>query len=245
MKKLFLLMTFLFITCVIFAQSFTLTDTLQNDVTNGTMSLIADSLTQPSLHAYILVTNNNDNSLVVKAKKIYLDIVVGSSNVFCWGGLCFTPTTFVSPNSYTLGTGETADDPDWLHPIYYPIENTGTSIIRYVVFDEANPDDSAFVDIYYEVGVGIEENVLTQDYISSLYPNPANDHVSFDYELLDDSDAYISVYDIVGKEIIKRDMTYKEGTIRINTNNLLTGFYYYSFFINNENVRTSRLMIAH
>ena len=243
MKRSLPVIFLILLSSAIFAQSFSLTDDEQNDITNSTFSLSTPD-SQAALDAYVFVTNNSAGSKDVKARKIYIDIVDGSTNMFCWGGMCYPAVIFESPGSYAIGAGETTQDPNELHATYNPSGNIGTSIIRYVVFDMANPDDSAYVDIYYEVGVGIEDEEITQNFISALYPNPANDQVSFNYELLDNADSYAIIYDIVGKEIVRLNMEEREGTVRINTSSLITGFYYCSFFINDENVRTSRLMIS-
>jgi len=146
MKKIIFLLFFFAVSFTIFSQSLVLTDTLGNKISNASIVLQntdADNL----LVAHINVTNASGNDISVKVKKYQLDVIEGSSDVFCWFE-CYGPMVFVSPDPISITPGETITQ---FTGDYNYSGHLGTSKIGYTFFNEVDEADSVMVIVYFSV----------------------------------------------------------------------------------------------
>ena len=81
--------------------------------------------------------------------------------------------------------------------------------------------------------------------ISNPYPYPANETVSFNYQLHQNIDARIVVYDVLGNEIANYHLQSEYNKLVIQTSSLRTGVYLYSLVLDGKNVATRKLVINH
>ncbi len=82
--------------------------------------------------------------------------------------------------------------------------------------------------------------------VSDAYPNPADNLTVLSYSLIYGSpNAKVVVIDMVGNEVIVIPVTEKEGSIKIETEKLLDGVYFYSFVNENKAIYTKRLVVRH
>jgi len=192
----------------------------------------------------IIVTNNAGAELLVKAKKVENSIVPGSENTFCWAGLCYPPWIFVSPGVDTIPSGASTNLGDFSGH-YNPKSNIGESSISYVYWNDNNPNDSVMVTVIYSALVtGLENNEVTDFYISNPYPNPSKHFVKFDYELDQVSDASLRVYSLIGSLVKEISITQPSGTIQIETGLLQEGFYFYTLSSTGKELKTGRFIIS-
>lgn len=194
--------------------------------------------------SYLEVTNNSDNPIDVKVRRIENYLVPGSVNSFCWAGLCFTPETSVSPNVLTLEAGATSGLDDFTGD-YMPNGNSGISSITYEFFNAADSSNLATAIVFYSTSVGINENILDNIELSNAYPNPANSFASFDYDLNGVSDARLMIYNLLGSIIKEINITNNYGNVKVNTSDLDEGIYFYSLLVGNESLKTHKLIIKH
>ncbi len=192
-----------------------------------------------TIEAHFTVLNDGDQSMDVKVKKYYVNIVTGTANDFCWNGTCLSSTTMISPVAVTLTAGASADDFD-TH--YHCMGNEGTSTIRYTAFDINNPSDSVSLTIQYTAEpTGIEDK-SSNIKVSDVYPNPAKEHTAIDYDLPAGSELKVIMYDIIGKQI--KDFTcYDKGTVSINLTALPKGSYIFRYIIDGTITDTQKLII--
>jgi len=157
----------------------------------------------------------------------------------------FPPDVNVSPSALTIEGGAT-NNTDFIGD-YEPHNQEGIAYISYVFYDEANPGDYATVNVQYNAHVtDIEDNFIGNQPKLIAYPNPATEYVSFDYKNVEDPDARIVVYNILGSVVKEIDLRNNNGTIEnINTSDLKDGIYFYSLVINNESKDTQKLIIKH
>lgn len=99
--------------------------------------------------AHVYVTNNSDEAISVKVKKIENYLVNGSASSICWAGECYPPEVYVSPHADTLGAGET--NTDGFTGDLHDGNVAGLSSVSYVFFDENNPADSVMVVFNYDI----------------------------------------------------------------------------------------------
>ena len=81
--------------------------------------------------------------------------------------------------------------------------------------------------------------------ISEVYPNPANNLASIDYDCSASKNSNIVIYNMLGTEVEKINVSGKSGKARINTSLYKEGIYFYSLLIDNEVIRTQKLIVRH
>ena len=194
--------------------------------------------------SHLEVTNTSDNPIDIKVRRIENYLVPGSVNAFCWAGLCFPPETSVSPNVLTLDAGATSGLEDFTGD-YQPLGQAGISSITYEFFNAADSSNLATAIVFYTTTVGINESILENIELSNAYPNPANSFASFDYDLKGVSDARLLMYNILGSIVKEINITNNFGTVKVNTSDLDEGIYFYSLLVENESLKTHKLIIKH
>ncbi len=243
MKKI-ILTSFLLVTFVLagFAQTIQLSHN-QIDLNNGEeLDIYGDSTSSTTMYAHIDVRNTTTTDVDIIVKKVELSLVSGSQNFFCWGQ-CYTPSTYVSPLAITVAGKSTSTDFDGE---YMPQGNLGTSQVMYVFFVEGNPNDSAAVVVNYvatPVGINGED---FQVELSDAFPNPANDKVSFKYDLpAEVSSAKVIIRNMIGSVVREASLSRQNKEVSINTSDLNEGVYFYSFILDDNVYVTKKLVIQH
>ncbi|MFY9310168.1 MAG: T9SS type A sorting domain-containing protein [Bacteroidia bacterium] len=78
----------------------------------------------------------------------------------------------------------------------------------------------------------------------TLYPNPNDGNMVFDYSLLDENDkAELDIYDIAGKLLYKYELDISDNQLSISHKGLNNGIYLYKIKINEQIVKSSKLII--
>ncbi|MCD4774187.1 MAG: T9SS type A sorting domain-containing protein [Bacteroidales bacterium] len=145
MKKFVLLSLLLsFVAVFSFSQSFQLFTASGDIEDNSTINLWGEPTA--FIISHVSIRNISDENKSVLIKKVIIDTIAGSNNTFCWGGLCFSSDTYVSPNTVDLIPDEEYTE---FEGHYEGKGEIGISTIRYVFFDEQNPDDSVSVIVNY------------------------------------------------------------------------------------------------
>jgi hypothetical protein len=194
--------------------------------------------------SHLEVTNNSEGAIDVKVRRVVNYLVPGSVNAFCWGGLCFSPETSVSPNFLTLEAGATTTFEDFSGD-YQPVNTSGISSITYEFFNAADSSDFAGAIVFYATTVGVNENVLDQIELSNAYPNPANSFATFDYDLKGIDNGRLIIYNLLGSVVKEVNIATSYGSVKVNTSDLEEGIYFYSLLIENESLKTHKLIIKH
>lgn len=102
---------------------------------------------------------------------------------------------------------------------------------------------------YFNLNSTVEIGVPTKFSISQNYPNPFNPTTKINYELPQDSKVNITVFDILGREIVKLvNQEQKAGyyTINADSKNLASGTYFYRLIANangNDFVATKKMSV--
>jgi hypothetical protein len=234
-KNLLFLFAVIFMSSMTFAQSLSLSYEGQS-LNNATIT-VAGQASQFELVSHCDVTNLTDAPLNVKAKKIHLEMPEGTSSTFCWG-LCFPPNTFESPNYIEIEGGATLASLAGFSGHYNPNNTMGIARIRYTMFVEDNPNDSASFVVEYNTTIGIEDHVNNLN----VYPNPADDQVTVEYTSAG-NDATLSIYNLVGQEVIYRNLNSMDNTLTIDVSDLSEGIYFYAVKEGNQVIETKKLVI--
>ena len=211
------------------------------EVEPGTIDLVSDINFSMEIQFDLHVINatNADINVVCEME----DNSGIGSNYFCWGS-CFAPGVYTSTNTVTAGGEGIFNghcmfvDKDW---------NTlpvGTTIpMVYHFYDERNPEEKYTfnVNFTYNPEQAVEEiNTI----FSNAYPNPANNTVSFDYEMQNANSAAVAIYNMMGQEVVRQDLNLGGSRVDINVSDLNEGVYFYSLIVNNQTVKTNKFVVS-
>ena len=246
MKKLILFIALVSMSFYAAGQSFTLSDEDGNPIeANSTITIVGDPIPGVPLAAHISVTNNAGESKDVVVKKVINegDTIPGTTNVFCWDA-CYPPFVYVS-GFITMGAGETSTA--FIGDYDVNEGESGKSWVSYVWFDKANAEDSVMVTVEYNASyAGIGDDFMSNAMVSNAYPNPANNQVSFDYELPDGvAEGHIIVTNILGVTVEDMALQNKSGKLSLSTADYPQGMYFYNFIADGKMVETKKFMIKH
>ncbi|MEI8203963.1 MAG: T9SS type A sorting domain-containing protein [Bacteroidota bacterium] len=246
MKKqyfsLILLISFALISNMVISQNITLSYS-GGAIANGGSITVHDLATTPVISANVYITNTTTDTLQLKCRKFVIDTVTGTTNSFCFG-LCFGSTTYVSPAPVAFAGGVT--DMSSFVGDYSPNGISGTTTIRYLIFNVNNLNDTAsFIINYYAEPTSVNEYAANLISVNA-YPNPANSYVSINYDIFKDvSNAKLIIRNILGKTMKEIPLNSISGRLNVNTEDLDEGIYFYSVAINNDIQNSKKLIIRH
>lgn len=187
------------------------------------------------------VKNISIDSIEVKCARTIIDTVAGSQNVFCWGS-CYPPFTdtslvvIIQPDTFChkfLGHHD-------------PKGFEGITKVKYVFYDANNINDQVTFFANYNATFSASINDINSKVtLSNAYPNPANMVVNFDYDMHGLKNGKVIIYDLLGSVVKDIEIPKKFGSLKLNTSDLIEGIYFYSLRINNEAIKTRKLIIKH
>ncbi len=215
------------------------------DIENGTTVYVNGEMTDniyEEFLSHVLVKNNTDRDMPVKARREDINVVEGSTNYLCWEA-CYPDDVTESPNAYNIPAGEMTPETVFAGH-YLPQGNVGTSTVKYTFFNADEPDDQVYFLVSYVISPTSIEDLLSNALISSAYPNPATDQIAIDYEFPTGVKvAELKLFNIVGQEILKQVVSDKSGKIQLSVSDLPEGIYFYSLTINDGAALTRKLII--
>lgn len=191
------------------------------------------------------IKNLTNASLDVMLEKEVISAVEGTENYFCWGN-CYIPATIVSDIPVTI-PGGTACEPNALS-FHYQIDPTyegtnliaGTTVVKYYTYPEGNPSDRATLEVWFAYNA---ENVVeTPVSFGKAFPNPAGSTVHFDIQGGHGTIKAV-VYNLLGQEVKRQMVDGTQGKIEFIVSDLQEGFYFCSFFVDDEMVKTDKFIV--
>ena len=226
------------------SQSLQIFDKSENYLPNDTNIYVwGDSSYATVMSVKFNVKNISAASVSFKVKKIIVDTISGSENYFCFGIHCSLSSVYVSPDVATVAPGamDTTFSGD-----YRPKGHRGESVITYVFFNIANSDDSAWVVVHFNATPSvINESTLLKAEVSNPYPNPAINYTSFNYSFPENTiHAQFILRNILGYPIKEIEIDNPKGKLLINTTDIKSGIYFYSFFVDDNLILTKKLIVV-
>ncbi|MEO8068892.1 MAG: T9SS type A sorting domain-containing protein [Flavobacteriales bacterium] len=221
----------------------TLTDEGGNDVTNGSVTLAAPG-SNATLEIDITTELNGGSSRVMNVKRYELSVIPTSRNYFCWGQ-CYLDQAagalplWVSGDYITMSPGVEYID---FHGYHMPVGTYGLNAYRFVWYDTQNPTDSAFVDLFFDNTVGIQELAVVEDL--SIAPNPANASATVNFNLSGGSADAITVYNALGAQVLNTPVAAAQRNVQLNTSGLREGVYFVSLQQQGRAISTQRLVVT-
>lgn len=245
MKKLVLSSIFGFAAFGVSAQSFHILDAGSQTVTNGsTITYYVDQTTALETHDFE-VHNMSSSPVTAKVRKaIQSQADPGCTFYFCTNQNCYTPNTVLSGN-VAMNAGASFQ----LITDFTPNNAIGTSLVRYSVFNTANPSDSAYFFIEYIVGQTSVNNLsMVKANIGTPNPNPASSVFSMNYNLgssFGKGEAKLVIYNMLGAVVRTESLSDMQGTMKMDVSTLENGVYFTSMEVDGKQVATKRLVVSH
>jgi hypothetical protein len=242
MKKIFLLLIFaLAANQGASAQSITITKA-GTDYTNGSFLAWFDILDYPGNNAFTLngfvIKNNSTTTKVLRMIRQEITLIPATENYFCWEA-CYSPATDTSTGNVVLNAGAVFND---MFLDYKPSGQLGETVIRYIIQDVANVNDSASLLVYYNATPTSIRDIATSPKLSSLFPNPANNNVTVNYSL-NQGQASLEVKNVLGQ--VQRVLPIVAGSksTNISVADLPSGVYFVTLKSNGSIIDTKRLVV--
>ena len=189
------------------------------------------------------VTSLADTDLNIVCERV-IKSTTGGSNYFCWGA-CLAPHIDSGSNVVAPGV------PNIFSAHYMPLNENWEAVyglellIEYHFYDERNPEDKYIFEVYFKHSGEEVVDYNSTEVFSNAYPNPANNVVSFDYNMpFDAQSASVAIYNMMGQEVIRQDVNVGGSRMSINVSDLTDGVYFYSLIVNNQTVKTNKLVIS-
>ncbi|WP_276369533.1 T9SS type A sorting domain-containing protein [Chryseolinea sp. H1M3-3] len=125
--------------------------------------------------------------------------------------------------------------------------NQHESTLRYIAYNKSNPSQALDLDLNFNVEEKTDKATIYQSrYITlyDVYPNPAVEQANLSYKLLSDQvKAKVLLHNILGNVIGEYSLSSFENLIRIKTEDLNPGIYFYTLYIESEGVMTRKLIV--
>lgn len=245
MKKLLLASVTFAFAAGVSAQSYTVNSPEFGPISNGsTIVVTVDQTTSIETHDFE-VTNGGSMSLTTKVRKTPISQAdPGCTFYFCTDQNCYPPTTVLS-NQFTMAAASAFN----LITDFTPNNALGMSVVRYTIFNTANPSDSTYFFIQYNVSpTGVNNLAAVKASIGSPMPNPASSTFTMNYNLgnsFGKGEAKMVVYNMLGAVVKTENITDASGAVRMDVSTLENGVYFTSLEVAGKQVSTKRLVVTH
>jgi hypothetical protein len=195
-----------------------------------------------TVKAPVRFKNTSDKPIVLVIRKLQEQIGSTQHNFFCPDGNCLDEK--ISDYIVRLEPGQS------LNNLQIGLEGglvPGGSLIRYIAFNKAVPNHFIEFDLNFAIEEKPEkENIYASNLITvkDVYPNPSVDNAFVNYNLMSDrTKAKIRVHNILGNIVGEYDLSVSESILRIKTDELNAGIYFYTLYLDNESVMTRKLIV--
>lgn len=230
--KISLLVVLLMISSLAFSQGFELTS-LQ-DAYKG---VIGENIKVP-----LRFKNTSDKAITLIIRKVNGQIGSSQKNYFCLDNNCYDQR--VEDYIIKIDAGQT------LNSLIVNLEAglvAGESVLKYLAYNKSNPGQS----LEFELNFSVEEKQDKQSIYSSrfvmlhdVYPNPVTDQAFVDYKILNDQiKAKLVVHNLLGNVVGEYSLPILENLIRVKTDDLAAGIYFYTLYVDDEGVMTRKLIV--
>ncbi len=216
---------------------------------NGTTITVLDTLENDNnqdVEVKIDVKSLYSTTKTLRVKKIELSSTAPlSTNAICWGtctlGVIWGSSPIVISDPDNINASQTA--------IYsghvYPKLDYGVTSFKYVFYDDANPTDSTWVNVNFNVvnvnGVGIEE--VEKETSLKVFPNPATTFLNVKLNS-NEENKKIEIIDLLGKKVFTKTVNNDNSNTTVDTSSLKAGIYFVSVTSNNKAIRTEKVVIT-
>ncbi len=190
----------------------------------------------------IRIKNTSERAQFFIIRKAQGDLGSNQKGYFCLGDECFDPG--VDQFTKRLEAGET------LSNLYFAVETGLISIqnsFRFEVFPRGNPA----LGVEHAFSLAVEEKpgkslvFQSRDItIHDVYPNPVIDQAFIDYRIYNEQlKAKVVIHNILGSPVGNYELPVYESKVKIQAEELTSGVYFYTVYLDNIGVLTRKLIV--
>lgn len=194
-----------------------------------------------TLQIPVRIKNTSDKPQFYVIRKISADMGGSQKGYFCLGKNCLEQG--IDEFSKRIEPGETID-------LYYTIETgliTGVSALRFEVFARGMPQHAQEHNVAIQIEEKREISFVFQSKditIHDVYPNPVTDQAFIDYKIHNESvKAKVVIHNILGRTMNETELPVFETKIKLQAEELTTGIYFYTLYLDNGGVLTRKLIV--
>ena len=218
--------------CAVFAQGFEVTG-----VQDSYKGNIGETIKAP-----IRLKNTSDKSITLVVRKLSSQIGSTQKNYICVDGDCLDQhvedyLVKLEPGQ-GLNTFQIALDAGLV---------SGESVVRYQVYNRLNPNHTYEFDLNFNVDERPEkESIYTSRFVTlhDVYPNPVVDQAVVDYKIMNDHvKAKLVVHNLLGNVVGEYSLPSVDNFVRVKTDDLVAGIYFYTLYVDDESVMTRKLIV--
>ncbi len=194
-----------------------------------------------TIYAPLIIANTTEKTLLLQVKRIYCEIGSSQMNYLCIGNKCQTEK--VEEITIKLAPGEVFNH---LRVALEAGLSAGTSIVRYTIANKTDPIDA----MEFDVNFNVEEKKINHIYQSpfiilyDVYPNPIADDGYIEYRILNEAKkAKILIHNILGNNFDEIPLPAADTKVKIETDALSPGIYFYTLYLDKEAVATRKLVV--
>lgn len=248
MKHVTLAFSGLFISLLAQAQLLNV-KTVGGEVVNGQSLLVIGQPGDPTLELDLITNLNGANAKTVNMVRYELDNCAGTQNYFCWGECWLPANAGVNPTWDAISPVEMAPGVDntGFHAYWKPMSTVSTCCFRFVWFDNANEDDSVYVDICFSTEPDASVNDLASVVSSfDISPNPTTGGIlQFSFDLTERaSDLQLVFTNALGQRGPVVPMASQATRISVDSELLRSGVWYASLESAGRRLATRRVVVA-
>lgn len=189
----------------------------------------------------VRIKNTSDKAQFYVIRKKSAEMGSSQKGYFCLGKNCLEQG--IDEFTKRVEPGQTID-------LFYTLETglvTGLTTLRFEVFARGNPHDA----LEHGVAIQIDEKresafvFHSKDItIHDVYPNPVTDQAFIDYRIHNEGiKAKVVIHNILGRTMNETALPVFETKIRLPAEELTTGIYFYTLYLDNDGVLTKKLIV--
>ncbi|MDN5200476.1 T9SS type A sorting domain-containing protein [Fulvivirgaceae bacterium BMA10] len=195
------------------------------------------------LRADIKIRNISDKAIFLKVRRVESHISTGEKNYLCLNGDCFDASVDLIPRTIKLDPNETIEG-------FASVLEAGIaeseSRVKYIFYDRNNPNDAIEYEQMFKVLEEKPKSLLLNNkniQISNVYPNPIHQVAFINYQLLNrEANAKIVIHNVLGSIVGEYALSPFESRIKIETAEFNPGVYFYTLYLDNDNILTKKFI---
>lgn len=188
------------------------------------------------------IKNTTDKPQFYIIRKVQGDLGGTQKGYFCLGDNCLEPG--MDEFSKKIEPGQT------INGLYYTLETglvAGQTNLKFEIFERGRISEALEHNVSVSVDERKEKSMVFQSKditIHDVYPNPVSDYAFIEYRLLNDAvKANVVIHNILGMPMGDYELPAYETSVKLFTEDLAPGVYFYTLYLDNDGVLTRKLIV--
>lgn len=195
-----------------------------------------------TLRIPLRIRNTTDRAQFYIIRRVQADLGSTQKGYFCLEGNCLEPG--MDKFSKRVEAGEVLEN------LYYSLETgliTGQNSIQFEIFPQLSPIEAVEHNVTILINEKAAKAFVFQSKeitVNDIYPNPVIDHAFIDYKIHDENmKAKLVIHNILGSALGEYALPTFETKIKLQTEDLAAGVYFYTIYLDEEGVLTRKLIV--